>query len=122
MTAQSIKELTVTRLNLLILSSYFAIEPKQIRGGIGNRYVGLYGSVVKTFLKESPNSKIFWYAHEDSILRTITSQNIINRKISLFRAVFRVIKATLKSGSNLAIIVAYPYAMPKPNCILEYIY
>jgi hypothetical protein len=41
-------------LNLMIFTNYFTIEPKSIKGGIGYRYVGLYGSLMKTLLKISP--------------------------------------------------------------------
>ena len=47
-----------TPLNLLILTSYFAMEPDKVRGGIGNRYAGLYGSLAKILLGYSSDSKV----------------------------------------------------------------
>jgi glycosyltransferase involved in cell wall biosynthesis len=107
-------------LDLLILTSYFAIEPRSIRGGVGYRYVGFYGSLVRTLLKHSPNSAIFWYSTNDRYMR------IRGRKQGKLRAgiIGAVLKATLESlrnGSHLMVIIAYPYAVPSFKRIFEYV-
>jgi glycosyltransferase involved in cell wall biosynthesis len=109
-------------LNLMILTSYFAIEPKNIRGGIGYRYVGLYGSLVKTLLKRSPKSKVFWYSHSDQSLRLFHSKKIAKYRTGMLKAVLHATLSTLKGGGRLAVIIAYPYAVPKVNAVFYYIF
>jgi len=109
-------------LNLMILTSYFAIEPKNIRGGIGYRYVGLYGSLVKTLLKRSPKSKVFWYSHSDQSLRLFHLKKIAKYRTGMLKAVLHATLSTLKGGGRLAVIIAYPYAVPKVNAVFWYIF
>lgn len=66
-------------LNLLFVTSYFAIDPENIRGGIGYRYVGLYGSLMKSLLRQSPKSHIFWHSQKDNTFRIITQK--CNQKV-----------------------------------------
>ena len=105
----------------MILTSYFAIEPKSIRGGIGYRYVGLYGSLVKALLNRSPESKIFWYSHADRCLRFITRRKTLKSRSNILKAVLGAISTTLKNRSYLVVVVAYPYAVPRIQAVLEYI-
>lgn len=67
--------------NLLILTSHFAIEPKDVKEGISYRCAGLYGSLVKALLKRSPESRIFWYSDADHCLRTITESGFVKTNI-----------------------------------------
>ena len=108
-------------LNLMILTSYFAIEPKSIRGGIGYRYVGLYGSLVKALLKNSPKSKVFWYSHTDQSLRIIGQTDCKRTKTAMIKAIINAISDTLRNRRVLAVIIAYPYAVPRINRIPEYL-
>jgi len=82
-------------LNLMILTNYFTIEPESIKGGIGYRYVGLYGSLMKTLLKISPWSKIFWYSHLDKSLRIIHLKKMMTHRTSMIKALLYAILATL---------------------------
>jgi len=108
-------------LNLMILTSYFAIEPKSIRGGISYRYVGLYGSLVKALMNCSPESRIFWYSHSDRCLRLITRKKTIEKQFGILKAVLGAIFCTLRNRSYLAVVVAYPYAVPRVQAVLGYI-
>lgn len=108
-------------LNLMILTNYFAIEPRNIKGGIGYRYVGLYGSSVKTLLKISPESKVFWYSHLDKSLRIIHLKKMMTYRTSMIKALLYAILTTLREGKYLAVVIAFPYAVPKVSAILWYI-
>ncbi len=105
----------------MILTSYFAIEPSHIRGGIGNRYVGLYGSLVKALLNHSLEAKIFWFSKNDQSLRILSQTGVQKTRASMVQAVLSCISITLRSESYIAIIVAYPYAIPKVDKLIEYI-
>lgn len=109
-------------LYLMILTSYFAIEPKSIRGGIGYRYVGLYGSLVKALMNHSPRSKVFWYSHTDRYLRTISELGCRKARVSIIKAVLNAISDTYRNKSYLAVVVAFPYAVPKIRNIFEYFF
>jgi hypothetical protein len=86
-------------LNLMILTIYFTIDPNNIRGGIGYRYVGLYDSLAKALLKHSQNSKVFWYSHSDQ------SPRIINRT-GVYKTKATMLKATVNGFSERARIVS----------------
>ncbi len=112
-------------LNLMILTSFFAIEPKDITGGVNHRYVGLYGSLVKTLLKSSPKSKVSWYSHLDQHLRVFGSkENSVVRKyrMGMLKAVLRSILITVKGRGSLTVIIAYPYGIPKVKAIFSYVF
>jgi glycosyltransferase involved in cell wall biosynthesis len=113
---------TVMPLNLLILTSYFAMEPKNIAGGIGYRYVGLYGSLIKALFKRSPESKVFWYSQNDWSLRIIDQGECKRLKKTMLGAIMNVISDAFKNKSYLAVIIAYPYAVPRIKRIFEYIF
>ena len=108
-------------LNLIVLMSYFAIEPESITGGIGYRFVGLYGSLAKALLNHSPESKIFFYSNADRCLRLITRKKTSKSRSSMLKAVLGAISTTLKSRSYLVAVVAYPYAVPSVPTVWEYI-
>lgn len=108
-------------LNLFILTSYFAIEPKSITGGISYRYVGLYGSLAKALLRRSPESRIFLYSRADRCLRLITQRKTLKRRSCMLNAVLDAVSTTLKNRSYLVAVVAYPYAVPRAPAVLEYI-
>jgi len=108
-------------LNIMILTSYFAIDPNNIRGGIGYRYVGLYGSLAKALLKHSQNSKVFWYSHSDQSSRIINRTRVHKTKATMLKATVNAVFDSLKNGSKLAVIIAYPYAVPRIKRIFEYI-
>lgn len=108
-------------LNLLILTSYFAIDPRTIRGGIGYRYAGLYGSLAKTLLRRSSDSKIFWYSHNDRSLRIISRNGVRRNNSTMLKALLSVVSLTFKNRSHLAVVVAYPHAVPGVKRVLEYL-
>jgi len=109
-------------LDLMILTSYFAIEPKNIGGGIGYRYVGLYGSLIRALFKYSPESKVFWYSHNDQALRIITEENVQKLKKNMLKSIIYAISDTFTSNSYLGVIIAYPYAIPGIKRIFEYVF
>lgn len=111
-----------TPLNLLILTSYFAMEPNKVRGGIGYRYAGLYGSLSKILLGYSSDSKVFWYTHRDRSLRTINNNGIQRRNSTMSNALIYTVAETLKNRSRLAVIIAYPYAFPGIKKATEYFF
>jgi len=92
--------------NLMILTNYFAIEPRSIKGGIGYRYVGLYGSLVKTLLKISPESKVFWYSHLDQGLSIIHLKKMMTYRTSMIKALLYAILATL----TIVVIFAFLFS------------
>lgn len=110
-------------LNLLILTSYFSIEPNSVREGIGYRYVGLYGSLVKALLNRSSASKIFWYSHADRCLRLITRREMLKCRSGMFKAVLDTFFTTLKNSSYLVVVVAYPsvFMVSRVQATFEYI-
>ncbi len=108
-------------LNLLILTSWFAITPEDIKEGVGHRYVGLYGSLVKTVNRRSPDSKVYWYSHRDQSLRIITQGECKKLKKSMPNAIMKAISDTLKNQSSLAVIIAYPSAVPGIKRVFEYV-
>lgn len=109
-------------LNLMILTSYFAVEPRDIRGGIGYRYVGLYASLVKALLNHLSESQIFWYSHTDRSLRISSQTRVQKSKAGMLKAVLSAISYTFQSRSYLAVIIGYPYAIPRIGRIFEYIF
>jgi len=109
-------------LNLMILTSYFAIEPKNIRGGIGYRFVGLYGSLIKTLLRHWPESKVFWYSKVDCCLRVIDQSRVECQRLGMLKAVLKAASDSFKSGARLAVIIGYPYAIPGIRRLSEYIF
>lgn len=109
-----------SKLNLIILTSYYAIETKDIRGGIGYRFVTLYGLLVKSLLNYSSVSKVFWYSHQDKSIRFITLDRIIRKRSSMLKSVLKAFSATLKDKSKLIVLISYPYAVPNFRNILDY--
>lgn len=97
------------------------MEPENITGGVGYRYVGLYGSLIKALFKHSPESKVFWYSQNDRSLRIINKEECIRLKKSMLDTVINAISDTFKNKSYLAIIIAYPSVVTKNKRILEYI-
>jgi glycosyltransferase involved in cell wall biosynthesis len=105
----------------MILTSYFAIKPKDVKGGIGYRYVGLYGSLVKSLLDYSPHSKVFWYSNNDKALRLITSDEFRTLKSDMLKAILVAAVSTFETGRNMIVLIAYPYAVPKVKELHEYL-
>jgi len=108
-------------INLIILTSYFAIKPRDVKGGISYRYVGLYGSLIKSLLTYSRHSKIFWYSHKDKSLRVITSDEFRILRLGMLKAVLVAAVSTFKTGRNMIVLIAYPYAVPKVEELHEYL-
>lgn len=108
-------------LNLMILTNYFAIDPENMGGGIGYRYVGLYGSLVRKLLNNSRKSKVFWYSNRDRILRVMSRMKVEEVKCSMKRAVINAILNTLRNREYMIVIVAYPYAVPSIVRIFDYV-
>jgi len=101
----------------MFVISYFAIDTRSIKGEIGHRYVGLYGSIIRAL---EAKSKVYWYSIRDSTLRVIRDFIVSKRSFGLFRAGLRAVSETLNAGRRLAVIIAYPYAIPKSPRVLEY--
>ena len=109
-------------INLLILTSYFATKPEDIQGGVGYRYAGLYGSLIKKLLETRPESKVFWYSHSDTFVRSIDKKGIISKEMSMFQAVTYVLDKSSKEKSKLVVIVAFPHGCPKTTKLLDYFF
>jgi glycosyltransferase involved in cell wall biosynthesis len=109
-------------LNLIILTGRFAINPHDIREGVGHRYVGLYGSLIKALFRLSPESSVFWYSVVDQYLRVITENGCGKRKANMISAVIDAISETFRSRSYLVVIIAYPSVLPRIFRILEYVF
>ena len=107
-------------IDLIILTSYFAIKPKDVRGGIGYRYVGLYGSLIKNLLKHSKRSMCFWYSHNDNFMRLVKLNEIKIFETGMIKSIIKAINMILKKKDYLLVIIAYPYAIPKISKIIWY--
>lgn len=108
-------------LNLLFVTNYYAVDPEKIRGGIGYRYVGLYNSLMKSLLRQSPKSHIFWHSQKDNIFRVITQEGIVIKNSCLLKSIFNSVKHSLKNKAGLIVIMAYPYVVPKFAKVFEYL-
>ncbi|HEY4675351.1 MAG TPA: glycosyltransferase [Candidatus Bathyarchaeia archaeon] len=95
-------------INLLVLTSIFVMDPKDITEGIGTRYGGLYSALAKDLLNISPQSKVFWYSNADQTLRIITKNKMSKSSCGMFKAVLESILTSLKERSYLVGIVTYP--------------
>ena len=62
-------------IDLLFVSSYFAIDTRSIKGEIGHRYVGLYGSIIKAL---EAGSTVYCYSIRDYMAagKPIVSTNL----------------------------------------------
>lgn len=97
----------------LIVTSYFAVDPNDIKGGIGERYVGLYGSFVRRF---SEKYAIYWHSRDDRLLREFHGKSNVAKRVqlSLPLAILSLTAKSLKSTrfrKPLIVLIAYPYAM-----------
>lgn len=101
---------------ILIVTSYFAIDPSEIGGGIGERYVGLYGSFIKKFSKKYA---IYWHSRDDGMLREFDDKSNVSRRMQ-WSLPFVILSLTAKSLRStrfkrpLVVLMAYPYAMHRP--------
>jgi len=100
---------------VLIITHYFLIDRRGIRGGIGEHYVGLYGTFVKRFSKLY---KVFWFSTDDSFLRTFDVNGNIKdlTKTSMPMAIIKVLNEARKSSEFVppfTAIIAYYYAARK---------
>lgn len=105
--------------NFMFFTSYFAHETKKVMGGVGYRYAGLYGSMVKILLQK-PAATVFWYSHNDSTLRTIDKKGIIKKKSFFSMSIMQTIGKNLKNNSNLVIILAFSCAFPGVKKSIDY--
>jgi glycosyltransferase involved in cell wall biosynthesis len=108
-------------INLIIFTSYFAVDIKDIKGGIGYRYVGLYANLIKFFLRKFTKSTIFWYSQDDSFLRVYNGRRW--RKLNqcnMTKAMTTSVISSLKSRSYLICLLGYPYAVPSIKKIWQY--
>ena len=108
-------------LNLMILTRDFAFNPEDVREGITYRCAGFYGSLIKTLLKRSPESKVFWYSITDHFVKIIIKQGFKAQKASMISAIRNAVFETLRSKSYLTIIIAYPSVLPRISRIFEYV-
>lgn len=97
---------------ILIITSYFLIDRRRIVGGIGEHYVGLYGTLVQSF---SNAYKIFWYSVDDKSLREFDADGKLAflAKTSMPLAILRVlVEASKRSESTplFTTMIAYYYA------------
>ena len=106
-------------INLMFITSYFAFDPRSIRGGIGHRYVGLYGSLAKVVLKKG--HKVFWYSNKDCNLRIIHQNKILISKSSFSISVIKAVYSSIHNDSSLAVVMAYPHSIPRVYGLLEYL-
>lgn len=103
--------------SILIVTSYFLINPRKIAGGISEHYVGLYGTFIRSY---SRIYKIFWYSVYDNTLRTFDSDgNIVSLDtMAMPIAILKVLAEARKSSRSIpsfsAIIAYYYAAQPKP--------
>lgn len=103
-------------MQILIVTSYFAIDPSEIGGGIGERYVGLYGSFLKKF---SEKYAIYWHSRDDGVLREFDDKSNVSRRMqrSLPFVILSLTAKWLRSTRfkrPLVVLMAYPYAMHRP--------
>lgn len=102
--------------HILIVTSYFAIHPSEISGGIGERYVGLYGSFIRKFSKKY---SVHWHSRDDGLLHEFDDKSRVCRSMqrSLPFAILSLAARSLKSKlfqKPLIVLMAYPYAMHRP--------
>lgn len=109
-------------LNLMFLTSFFSVNPEDIKEGVGYRYVGFYGSLTKALLRLSPESSVFWYSVVDHSFNVISKNGCENRKVSMISAVINAVSETFKKKSFLAVVVAYPWVLPRVHRIFEYVF
>ena len=95
-------------IDIMILTSYFARDPNEILGGVGYRYVGLYGSLAASLLSRSPHSRVFWYSSRDRCMRRLSGGSVVPVTLSMLMAIRKVIDDAGESGHNVAAIIAYP--------------
>lgn len=107
-------------LNLLVLTNYFAMEPTNVQGGVGLRFSGLYGSLIKKMLRFT-SGQIFWYSHNDRQLRVINNLGTKTTGTSMLNSVLKTLFLSLKYRTPLVVLVAYPYAQPELRKIFEYL-
>ncbi len=112
----------IMTLNLLILTCWFAINPQDVKEGIGYRYVGLYGSLTKALLRRSLGSKVFWYSNSDQSLRIMSSRECKRFKKSIPRAIINAVSNTLKDRSYLGVVIAFPSGVPRIRMAFEYVF
>jgi len=99
-------------LNLFIFAKWYAMDPKDIKEGIGHRYVGFYGSLVKALLRLSVRSQVFWYSVDDQSLNIIYQNGCTKQKASIVSAFHMAISETLRNRSHLAVLLAFPSSLP----------
>lgn len=93
-----------------------------IQGGVGYRYAGLYGLLIKKLLDTKPESKVFWYSHSDTLVRSIDKKGIINQKMSMLQAVSYAFNKSSKEKTKLVVIIAFPHGCPKTIKVLDYLF
>lgn len=109
-----------TKSALLILTSYFLLDRREISGGIGEHYVGLYGTFIKNL---AGVYKIFWYSINDSTLRVFNTNGKLSNlnKTLMPLAILKVLveaRRTSESTPSFTTIMAYYYAAKKPLSFL----
>lgn len=102
----------VVRPVLLIVTSYLLLDRRKIGGGIGEHYVGLYGTLVK---KYSKTYRIFWYSvKERSLYMFDVNGNVMNSaRMPMPVAIFKVLakaRGSSRSIPCLTTVIAYYYA------------
>lgn len=97
---------------VLFMTSYIICDPREIEGGIGERYVGLYSGLIERYSKIY---NVFWYATNANTLYTFDKNGCIVKltKVPMPIAIFKAL-AEAKKGSEsmppLTTIIAYHYA------------
>jgi glycosyltransferase involved in cell wall biosynthesis len=95
-------------LNLLVLTSTYAKNPKDATEGTSYRCVGLYGSLIESLFRRFPNSRVFWYSYSDQTLRKMTPEKAEISQCSMLEAVLHAVYSSIHSSSYMSVIVAYP--------------
>lgn len=96
---------------VLIITHYFLIDRRGIGGGLGEHYVGLYGTFVQNFSKIY---KIFWYSVRDNALRAFDANGSLSLvgSMPMPLAILRVLFNARKRAEHLPLfsaILAYYY-------------
>lgn len=93
------------------MTSYFLVDRRRIAGGIGEHYVGLYGTFIRDF---SHLYKIFWYSVDDCTLRAFDENGELAylAKMPMPLVILRVLlkaRKTTESTPLFTAIMAYYY-------------
>lgn len=100
------------RSTVLFMTSYIICDHRRIGGGVGERYVGLYGSLIKRYSKIY---NVFWYATNTNNLYRFDKNGRIAKltKVPMPMAILKVLAEAKKDSDSmppLTTTIAYHYA------------